>query len=266
MLRTLACVVLAVLAASSTARAQEPAPEEEATAPEAAPPAVAEPEPAAVPEPPAPKIAVVVVGDPDPSLREAARRIERAVDGRLRVPFDPGLRAALRGEPGETDDGLEEVRRERRRLGLEEDRDAALLSALGRRAGAVALAVVRADTEGPEVLVLDVRNAAFFEGELALAADLSDEQLARFVVRRVRVSTRGAEPAPAVPSPTEAGAAAATAPSPEEPAPQPDFFEQFWPYLVAGALLAGMITAIVLTQSSDGASQPVLRFVPGGGP
>src|SRR5690606_3020975 len=113
-----------------------------------------------------------------PCSPRRARRARRSPRQRRRPPRpkqprppDPGLRAALRGEPGETDDGLEEVRRERRRLGLEEDRDAALLSALRRRAGAVALAVVRADTEGPEVLVLDVRNAAFFEGELALAAD-----------------------------------------------------------------------------------------------
>lgn len=224
----------------------------------------AEPEPS-TDESSAPKIAVVVVGDPDPILRAAARRVERAVEGSLRLPFDPGLRRALRGEAGEAGDGLEEVRRERRRLGLEEDRDAALLAALGRRAGASALAVVRAGPQEPELLVLDVRNAAFFEGELTVSADLQGNRLARFVTRRAHAAARGALPAD-VPSPAEAAVAASiTDSSPaEEPAQQPELFEQIWPYLVAGALLAGMITAIVLTSEDSGADQPVLRFVPGG--
>ena len=268
MLRTLACA-LALSLAHGTALAQdaEPAPEPAASAGVAAPEAEADEAPAVTESAPAveqaPKIAVVVTGDPDEALVAAARRVERAIEGRLRVPFDPGLRAALRGEPGEDDDGLEGVRRERRRLGLEEDRDASLLSRLGRRAGASAVVVVRAGAAAPEVLVLDVRNAAFFEGELALAADVPDARVARFVERRASVSARGGElPGSAVPSPTEA-AAAATAPTPEQPA-QPDFFEQFWPYLVAGLLLVGMITAIVLTSTAPGSDQPVLRFVPGG--
>lgn len=266
MLRTLACA-LALSLAHGTALAQdaEPAPEPAATPADAAP--ESDEAPAATEAPAAeqaPKIAVVVTGDPDEALVAAARRVERAIEGHLRVPFDPGLRAALRGEPGEEDDGLEGVRRERRRLGLEEDRDASLLSRLGRRAGASAVVVVRAGAAASEVLVLDVRNAAFFEGELALAADVPDARVARFVERRARVSARGGElPGPAVPSPTEAAAAAATAPTPEQPA-QPDFFEQFWPYLVAGLLLVGMITAIVLTSTAPGSDQPVLRFVPGG--
>jgi hypothetical protein len=269
MLRTLACALALSLAPGATlAQDAEAAPDAETATPaESAPepgteeaPATAEAEPAVEQ---APKIAVVVTGDPDEALVTAARRVERAIEGRLRVPFDPGLRAALRGEPGEEDDGLDGVRRERRRLGLEEDRDASLLSRLGRRAGASAVVVVRAGAAAAEVLVLDVRNAAFFEGELALRADVPDARIARFIERRAGVSARGGEiPGPAVPSPAEA-AAAATAPTPTPPA-QPDFFEQFWPYLVAGLLLVGMITAIVLTSTAPGSDQPVLRFVPGG--
>lgn len=225
----------------------------------------------------APKLAVVVVGDPDPELQAAALRVERAVGERLRAPFDPGLRAALRGAPGEGEDGLEEVRRERRRLGLDEARDTALLASLGRRAGAQAVASIRAGARAPELSVLDVEAAALYEGTLELPSSLSDALIARFVVRRAQASgqrreaeaqatrpvaeTPGPElPAPALPSTDPAG------PSLEEPAippTEPDFFERFWPYMVAGALLAGMITAIALTSGgSSGADQPVLRFGP----
>jgi hypothetical protein len=221
----------------------------------------------------APKLAVVVVGDPDPPLRAAALRVERAVVGRLRAPFDPGLRAALRGEPGEADDGLGEVRRERRRLGLDEARDAPVLAALGRRAGARVVAAVRSGNDGPVLMVLDVEASAFYEGSIPLGASTPDARIARFLMRRARASQRGPRvPAPAEPSasaeelpaPTLPPAAAEPLPEPEAPpARQPDFFEQFWPYLVAGALLAGMITAIALTSSGPNAiEQPALRFVP----
>lgn len=204
----------------------------------------------------APKVAVVVAGDPDEALRDAARRVERSVSPRLRLPFDPGLRAALRGERGEADDGLEEVRRQRRRLAVDEPADAPLLASLGRRAGAHVVAVVRAGETAPELVVLDVRNAAFYEGTLALSGDVSDARIARFVGTRARAAARGT---PSERPPPPASAATST----EQPARQPDFFEQFWPYFVAGALLAGLLIAILVTSATAGSDQPVLRFVPG---
>jgi hypothetical protein len=207
---------------------------------------------------------VVLVGDPDPRMRDLARRVDRALAPALRRPFDPGLRAALRGEPGD-DDGLGEVRRERRRLGLGEAHDAPVLATLGRRAGAVAVAVVRAGDEGPELVVLDVRAAQFFEGALPLSASVTPERLAGFVGRRARVSQRGAAGAAPVPPPEAAAAAAATPPPAEdEPEEEPGFFEQYWPYMVAAVLLGGMIAAIAATSAADSPDQPVLRFVPGG--
>ncbi|MGB5524304.1 MAG: hypothetical protein WBM96_17180, partial [Polyangiales bacterium] len=48
---------------------------------------------------PSPKIAVVVAGDPDDTLGQTAAFIEReATLSGLRVPTDPALRAAMRGE------------------------------------------------------------------------------------------------------------------------------------------------------------------------
>ena len=209
------------------------------------------------------KIAVVLVGDPDPALRTLAARVDASLSSPLTRPFDPGLRRALRGEPGEDGDGLSEIRRERRRLGLGETADAPILAQLGRRAGAAAVAVVRVGDEGPELVMFDVRAGAFFQGALALEPELPEARITRFVLRRARVSARGA------PSPAEAAQAQAErpdplAPTPEEEDGEPDFFEQYWPYFVAALLLGGMITAIAVTSSADAPDQPVLRFVPGG--
>ncbi|HEY8432137.1 MAG TPA: hypothetical protein VIL20_27360, partial [Sandaracinaceae bacterium] len=210
----------------------------------------------------APKIAVVVVGDPEPPLRDAARRVEDAARARLRLPFDEGLRAALCGEPGAEGDGFEEVRRERRRLGWGESRDAPILAALGRRAGARAVAVVRTGAAGPELLVLDVSTEAFFEGALALR-EASDARIARFVERRARAAGRTAPP-PEHAARTAREQGDAERPSEPQPARQPDLFEQIWPYLVAGGLLAALLIGIAVTSTSAGSNPPVLRFVPGG--
>lgn len=219
----------------------------------------------------APKVAVVLAGDPDPAMRSLARRVDDAIEGTLRRPFDPGLRAALRGEPGQGDDGLGGVRRERRRLGLGEARDAPVLAQLGRQASAVAVAVVRSGSEGPELVMLDVGAGAFFEGTLQLDESVADARVVGFVARRARAAARRTA------DPTVA-AEARVPDAPEGPNPladvedgetgedeeEPDLFEQIWPYLVAGALLAGMLTAIGIVAATDDQPQPVLRFVPGG--
>ncbi|MEC7523128.1 MAG: hypothetical protein VYE22_24835 [Myxococcota bacterium] len=207
---------------------------------------------------------MILVGDPSPPLRALAARVDASLTAPLSRPFDPGLRRALRGEPGEDDDGLSEIRRERRRLGLGETHDAPILAQLGRRAGARAVAVVRLADDGPELVVLDVRARAFYEGRLQLTEDVPERRVARFVGRRARVTT------PAAPSPAEVAAESAEArpdplaPSPEEEEGEPGFFEQYWPYFAAALLLGGMITAIAVTSAADAPDQPVLRFVPGG--
>ncbi|MBX3273263.1 MAG: hypothetical protein KF729_23575 [Sandaracinaceae bacterium] len=275
---------LALLLAAASAAAQEGAPagaedaEDAAPAEAEVPPAPAEEapsedrggaEPAPVPAAPsateehAPKVAVVVVGDPDDRLRALARQVDAALEPTLRRPFDPGLRGALRGEPGEPDDGLSEVRRDRRRLSGEEAADAPALSRLGRRAGALVVAVLRARDEGVELVVLDVRHGAFYRGALPLDASTEPARIVRFLERRARAATHVEGITPA-----DAAAASAAADPPAAPAQErsePDFFEQYWPFLVAGLLLAGMITAILVSQATQGEQVPVLRFVPGGG-
>ncbi len=211
--------------------------------------------------PPPPKVAVVVVGDPDDHLRALARRVDDALEPTLRRPFDPGLRGALRGEPGEPDDGLDTVRRDRRRLGAGEASDAPVLAALGQRAGALVVGVVRATADGAELVALDVHHAAFYQGALALDAELEPARIARFLARRARAAAH-------VEAIDPASAAAQTPPDPTpepEEEDEPDFFEQYWPYMVAAVLLGGMIAAIVATQATEQTTVPVLRFVPGGG-
>lgn len=217
-----------------------------------------------------PKVAIVVVGDPDPILVAAALDIEArlVLTADVRVPTDAALRAALRGEAGRGDDGLEEVRRERRRLGLGEARDAPILARLGRRAGAVLVIAVRQGDRGPEAVGLDVRSAQFFDGFL-LVEEEDPDAIARFVRRRARAAARRTAASATGERPTdrpstEPSGEARDRPGPHAAPPQRDWLEENWAYLVAGGLLAAAITFVVVTSVTDDESAPpVLRFQPG---
>lgn len=221
----------------------------------------------------APKVVVVIAGDPDPLLLAAAREIEArlAVSEAVRLPSDPALRATLRGEAGADDDGLEEVRRERRRLGLGEASDAPILQRLGRRAGAVAVIVVRASPDGAQALALDVRTAQFFEGALDMTAP-DPETIVPFVSRRARLAARGSVAAAAETagvSDVQDGPAATTAAPGATEAHEDDgqdageWFEENWPYFAAGGLLAAAIVFVAVTATQGDTPPPMLRFQPG---
>lgn len=230
----------------------------------------------------APKVAVVVVGDADARLRAAAVRVEDAVvGGGLRVADDLGLRGALRGEPAPTeDDGLASVRRVRRALGLSEAEDAPNLARLGRMAGAALVVVVRADAHGGvEAVAFQVAAAQFYEGALD-AEQTAPERLARAFERRARhaaeatsaVAATGAAAAHASTAAPRAPASSArathapgAATSPDAPRAERSFLAKSWPYLVAGALLAGCLTYVIIDQTNgnEPAQTPVLRFSPG---
>ena len=223
---------------------------------------------------PAPKIAVVVLGDPDDELRARAMELEDALaeSGEVRVPSDPGLRAALRGEaPSAEDDGLERVRAERRRVVLEDlsavgESDMRALRALGRSSGATAVVVLRRSEAGAiEALVMDVGRRALYEGEVAT----DDLEAARaFVVGRVRSAARAAARGEGPVAP-ERPAEADTSPA-EQPATPVDEEEEDggifseWPFIVAGVLLAGFVLFLVLDDEPAEQGPPVLRFTAGG--
>lgn len=217
----------------------------------------------------APKVAVVVIGDPDPLLIAAAREIEArlSIAAEVRLPVDAALRAALHGEAGAEDDGLSDVRGDRRRLGAGEASDAPVLQRLGRRAGAVTVIAVRETDRGPEAVALDVRSGQFFEGVLPLG-EPDPRSISSFVARRARTSARAVASAGAAdPSETAAEAelpSGATQPDEEDEGQSPgEWMEQNWPYFAAGALLAAAITFIAVTATDGGTPPPMLRFQPG---
>ncbi len=218
-----------------------------------------------------PKVAIVIAGDPDPGTLAAARALEELIaqDARLALPSDAALRAALRGEGA--DDGLDDVRAERRRLGLGEARDVSVLSVLGEVTSADLVVVVRGGHGAVTASAFDVLRRSFYDGELALEP-IDVAVATRFVARRARRAarplapgeTRAPEASPSV-DPATAVPAEAIAPDPEPPPHEPDFFEQYWPYFAAGALLVGAVVFIVLTTQTSSTPPPVLRFEAGGG-
>jgi hypothetical protein len=265
-----------LVAAVSLAR---PAGAQDSTGPAAEATSAEPPTETPSPEPrrPAPKVAVVVAGDPDDTLRGTAARIARVVadaEG-LRGPSDPGLVRALRGEPGAEDDGLDRVRRDRRRLGLGDDDDAPLLLRLGRMTGAAVVVVVRGADEGASLEVFDVNAQAFYEGGLSLPAD--DAHVQGFITSRARAARRRASAeAVAVTTAAEADQQAegeagehggqgaehtGGTPQAEE---RPGFFRRNWAYILAGVAVAGAATVLVVTRGDDASPPPVLRFRPGG--
>ena len=232
--------------------------------------------PAATPEPtpePArpPKVAIVIAGDPDPTTIAAATSLETvlASEAGVTMPSDPAMRAALRGEG--TGDGLDDVRSERRRLGLGEARDITVLTILGELASADLVLVVRASHGTPSATAFDVLRRSFYDGVIALSP-IDDAEARHFIVRRARRAARPltesemtATPPPEPPPVVDP----ATAVPPEAIAPdatpehQPDFFEQYWPYFAAGALLVGAVVFIVLATQNSSTPPPVLRFEAG---
>ncbi len=175
------------------------------------------------------------------------------------------------------------MRRQRRTLGLDDADDANGLRALGRVSGAVAVVALRRHAGSIRATVLDVASARTYEGALDLAAQ-DDAAIARFVLARARASSlRAAErEAEAEQEGSWRHAAAdghgnrqrrqrqqaeAAREAEAEDAEEEDdrgFFAKYWPYLVAGVLLAGALIYGFTVDPTPDAPPPVLHFIPGG--
>lgn len=264
-------------ASGEGAAASDAAPEAESAEPEDAAPVLRAPADApgaAETAAPAvrPKVAIVVAGDPDETLLSAARALESALrtDGRVALPADDAMRAALRGEG--MGDGLDDVRASRRRLGRSESADVPVLAELGRLVRAVLVCEVRAtEAGGVEVVAYDVSQLAFFDGALDVSTGVP-ERAASFVARRAAVAAEGAaghaepvdEPEAAAAEAAAVEAAAGETETPPAGDPVLLWFEQNWAYIAAGVLLAGGIAFVAVVASDSGDPQPMLRFTPGG--
>ena len=214
------------------------------------------------PPAPPPKIGFVVAGDPDETLRNTAAFIEtEATSSGLRVPSDPALRGAMRGDPVTGVDGLENLRAARRGLGLEPRKDLASYKRIGIIAGADALVVVR--REGVILLeVFDVSAAQFYEGALEFDTSTSAQRVAFIESRAAQAQLRWSQPPPP-PPPAEAQKVNA----PEQPADESRAkrrMKKAWPYVVAGVLLAAGVTYLIIDRRRTNEPEPpLLRFRPG---
>jgi len=211
---------------------------------------------------PPPKIAVVVAGDPDETLRNTATFVEQeAVLAGMAVPTDPALRAAMRGEPATEEDGLERLRSIRRGLGLDPHKDHASFQRIGLLSGADALVVVH--RRGPIFIeVFDVAAAQFYEGVLEFDSSTPAERIAFIDSRAEQAQLRWSAPPP--PPPPEA------TPKINEPTDKDDDsrakkrWKKAWPYVLVGALLAGGVTYLIIDRRNTPESGiPLLRFGPG---
>ncbi len=209
-----------------------------------------------------PKVAVVVAGDPDASLRATASEIEgECTSVGLRTPVDPTLRAAMRGEPGAEEDGLGGLRSIRRSLGVDPRKDLASYKRLGAIAGADALIVLR--REGTIKLeVFDVSASQFYEGLLEVAKTTPEERM-QYIERRAKTAQQRWN------QDTSAAAAAAGGQIDASgmPADEPEkkrWIKKAWPYFVVGALLAAGVTYLIVdSRRTNDPGPPLLRFRPG---
>ena len=214
------------------------------------------------PAKPPPKIATVVAGDPDETLRQTAAFIEsEVVVAGLRAPTDPALRAAMRGDPITDDDGLDVLRSMRRGLGFDPRKDLDAYRRIGIISGADALVVVH--REGDILIeVFDVSAAQFYEGALKFD-DSSTVDRVKFIKSRAeQAQLRWAEPVPAAPAATAPVVNETEKPADESRAKRR--IKKAWPYLLAGALLAGAVTYLIIDRrNTDEVRPPLLRFTPG---
>ena len=218
----------------------------------------------------APKVAIVVVGDADQTLREHAEAIERTLKSELRWPQDAAIANALKGQKAPLeDDGLNKLRAMRRSLGWKVSDDPVILRRVGKVTGADAMLVLR-DPATPLLEVFDVEAGEFYEGELPIA-DVESNELHRFVLARANVAAKRSPFAKATEDKsqhfdenrrTKTGKKESL--SSEALAKEERWFKKNWAYIVVGALLVGGATYLIVDRRNNNGSDPaMLELRPG---
>ncbi len=217
-----------------------------------------------------PKVAVVVSGDPDVELREAAATIIQSLNQREKIvlPGDEVLSRVLQGSGRNNSPVYRDIARARAQLGRSARRDQVLLVRIGEHTSAHALVVLTRSRIAIQVEVFDVDAQTFYEGH-AVVEGSATEKVTSFIIKRARTAARrnGKSATSRKTEPGISDSSKSTAQSNGSPKKSPArrWFRKNWPYLVAGVLLAGALTYVIVRERDNDPGEPMLRFTSGDG-
>lgn len=188
---------------------------------------------------PPPKVCVAVAGDPDEAVRTLARETEALLSASTawRVVADASTRDALRGEsptPAEQAD-----RATARRALRSADADAATLDSVGDALGCAWFVTLAARSNGVAPRVYDLGRHAFSATPAAGSFD------APAVVHLLEGAVSSRAASAVTPSPAAATPAATPTPAPARSVP---LISRVWPWIIVGAVVLGVVGAVVLLQ------------------
>jgi hypothetical protein len=193
---------------------------------------------------PPPKVCVAVAGDPDEAVRAAAETLSETIGTHrmLRGVADADARAALRGEP-RAENPMPELTTARRALRAN-DRDGALLDPLAEQLGCALFVEVAARPAGMVVRIYD--TVAHTWRDAREVANINPATVDDVIVPAAL--QRGTRPNTPDGGVTNAHTNTATRANTDATAPR-SFWSRAWPWVVVGALAAGVVAVYFLAES-----------------
>jgi len=193
---------------------------------------------------PPPKVCVAVAGDPDEAVRSAAETLSETIGTHrmLRGVADADARAALRGEP-RAENPMPELSTARRALRAN-DRDGALLDPVAEQLGCALFVEVAARPAGMLVRIYDTVARTWHDArEVATINPATVDDV--IVPAALQRGTRPGAPDGGVTRASTNAATRANAPA----TPPRSFWSRAWPWMVVGALAAGVVAVYFLAES-----------------